>query len=440
MNVTTNIRRGWLAPVCLSCLAISACAGTTDTESTDSTDSTEGAGGPAGSGANDTGDGSGGPADSTGGTSGGGETGGPATPDEPGQPGADGCKLGAWQGNAVDLRAPSADPPCELTPEEVPMFVVLGWDDNGEAAGMDWSVELAADNTNSDGSAVHFTYYNTSVYAGGAGSSWKASYDTGHEIGNHTINHNTSNETDAATWEAELQGCHDTQVDLGISSDDIYGFRTPFLSHNDDTISTVQSMNYWYDCSLEEGYQSDQDGTNFLWPYTLDGGSPGNDLVADEWGSPVKGTVESHPGLWEMPVYTLMVPDDDACVELGIDPGLQQRVVDNIMASESWTWEPPKITGFDYNLWYSARLTREEFTAVLKHTLNLRLAGNRAPLLIGTHSSYYVAGWDGNSPNATADDRRAAVADFVEYATGLSSVRMTTAKATLDWIRNPEAL
>jgi hypothetical protein len=320
------------------------------------------------------------------------------------------------------------------------MFVVLGWDDNAEAEAMDWSTQLASSHSNADGSPVLFTYYNTTTYAGAAGQAWKSAYDLGHEMGNHTINHNTSNATDAATWEGELQGCHDTQVGLGISGTDIYGFRTPFLSGNDDTITAVQDMGYWYDCILEEGYQYDQDGTNFLWPYTLDEGSPGNDLVADEWQSPAKGTVEPHPGLWEMPAYTFIVPDDAACAELGIEPGLQQRVVENIMASESWTWEPPKITGFDYNLWFSARMTQEEVTATLKHTLNLRLAGNRAPFLAGTHTSYYVPSWDTNSPNANSDQRRAAIEDFVEYAVGLPDVRMTSAKKTLDWIRNPEAL
>jgi hypothetical protein len=68
------------------------------------------------------------------------------------------------------------------------------------------------------------------------------------------------------------------------------------------------------------------------------------------------------------------------------------------------------------------------------------MLGNRAPLLIGTHSSYYVASWDTNSPNAVVADRRAAIEEFVEYATSLPEVRVTSAKATLDWIRNPSAL
>ena len=246
------------------------------------------------------------------------------------------CSLGEWQGNTVDNRPPSADPPCDFEPEQVPMFVVLGWDDNAEAGGMQWSVDLASAYTNPDGSPVEFSYYNTSTYVGAAGASWKAAYDAGHEMGNHTITHTTSNNSDGATWTTEMQGCHDAQVGLGIDGAELYGFRAPFLSTSDATITTVQEMGYWYDCSLEEGYQYNQDGTNFLWPYTLDEGSPGNDLVADEWMSATKGTVTPHPGLWEMPSYALMVPDDAACAELGIEPGLQERIQANIMESEGW--------------------------------------------------------------------------------------------------------
>src|SRR5687768_14767723 len=64
--------------------------------------------------------------------------------------------LGDWTGTD-DVR-PSQDPPCGLAPAEVPLFVGIGWDDNGSAEGMDWAVGMLQDRQ------AHATFYMTSTY------------------------------------------------------------------------------------------------------------------------------------------------------------------------------------------------------------------------------------------------------------------------------------
>ena len=67
----------------------------------------------------------------------------------------------------------------------------------------------------------------------------------------------------------------DFSLGPGVTEEDIFGFRTPFLKYNNATFEALQAEGFVYDCSIEEGYQPDHDGTNYYWPYTLDEGSPG---------------------------------------------------------------------------------------------------------------------------------------------------------------------
>jgi hypothetical protein len=104
-----------------------------------------------------------------------------------------------------------------------------------------------------------------------------------------------------------------------------------------------------------------------------------------------------------------------------------------------------KITGLDYNLWAPAAVgaynfTKAEFVATLKYSLDQRLKGNRAPLLMGMHSFYYSSMY--TEPTSTGlADRRAAVSEFLDWALQAHpDVRIVTTKAVLDWIRNPVPL
>jgi hypothetical protein len=249
-------------------------------------------------------------------------------------------------------------------------------------------------------------------------------------------------------WLQEMNDCNSyITSQLGIPAEEILGFRTPFLKYANDTLEAVRQVGFRYDTSIEEGYEWDdatsasQDGTNFFWPYTLDNRSPGHTTQV-EWG---EGLVEiqPHPGLWELPVYAVVVPPDDKCEQYGVEPGLRTRL------KQRQTWFDVNgglITGFDYNLWASTSvggfaMTKAELLATLKYTLDQRLAGNRAPFLFGAHTDYYVASWNQNAAGTPSEtDRRAAIEEFLDYAKSKEEVEITTYKRVLEYVRNPTVL
>ncbi len=88
-------------------------------------------------------------------------------------------------------------------------------------------------------------------------------------------------------------------------------------------------------------------------------------------------------------------------------------------------------------------LTAPEFTDILKYTLDQRMRGNRAPLLIGLHSDIYSTIQDSDyrgTKNARA--RQLAIENFIEYAIAQypNEVRIVKAKDIIQWMRNPVGL
>lgn len=348
--------------------------------------------------------------------------------------------LGPWTGN--DNVAPSKQPPGGLRVDQVPMFVALGFDDNPNAEAVDWVVATLSALKNPpgtgkaathDGTAPRATFYNTSGFGSAASAAaWKAAGDAGFELANHTVNHlhgaggPGGMNFNAAGWRAEIEGCTDvlTGPTVGARPEQITGFRSPFGQYNAALFPVLKQLGFWYDCSIDEGQQADQDGTNYFWPYTLDNGSPGHTARTD------LPAIQSWPkGLWEMPIYALLAPPDSEAQKYGVPPGLRTKLGNN-----------GKITGMDWNLWFGIGVTGPEFTAVLKYTLDQRRKGNRAPLLIGMHSNIYGAAGNEVPPKATTAQARAAVTNFLSYALGLPEVRIVPTRAVLDWIRNPVPL
>jgi hypothetical protein len=353
--------------------------------------------------------------------------------------------LGPWTGK--DNVPPSAKPPGGLTPEQVPMFVSLGFDDNPYPDGISWATGVFSSLTNPigkrnaatyDGTTTRATFYNSSTYASAAGS-WKAAYNAGFETGDHTVHHYHGAAADMgmnfseAGWTKEIQGCIDFLVggSVGVKRTDVWGFRTPFLQYNTAVFPAVKALGFWYDCSIEEGHQQDQDGTNYLWPYTLDSGSPGNAT------HPRLTPIKTWPtGLWEMPAYRVIVPADEDAAKYGVAAGLRAKLLrlhpDGVGIAQG------KITGLDYNLWEDYNLTKAEFVATLENTLDVRRRGNKAPFLFGMHSAIYTN--NEPVPNASLAERKAAIVEFLKYALKYPDVRIVTTKAVLDWVRNPVPL
>jgi peptidoglycan/xylan/chitin deacetylase (PgdA/CDA1 family) len=269
---------------------------------------------------------------------------------------------------------------------------------------------------------------------------WKRAYDDGHEVGNHTVQHLDGATYTADQWEAELSGCNEV-LKTFMPADEIIGFRTPFLSYNDAELETVDGMGFHYDCSIEEGYEDKQDGTNFYWPYTLDNLSPGH-TVQVSWGEG-KVEINPHPGLWEIPVYAVFVPPDSKCEDYGVPSGLRAK----LKGIQDWfDVDGGSITGFDYNLWAirsagGFEMTKAEFLASLKYTFDQHYNGNRAPFTLGAHTAYYVDSWSQNAPGASAArDRQEAIEEFIDYVKTKPGVKVTSAKELMEWVRNPSAL
>lgn len=369
----------------------------------------------------------------------------------------------------TDNVPPSQNPPGGLLPSEVPQFVSIGFDDNMYSGlegslgdgGMKWAVDMFSTRFNPpgnnpatyDGAQATASFYYSTIYIStwGADSptlvkrAWREAWLQGHEIGNHTERHQNGRSWTVEAWLSELQTCHgwltkpykfnsvtyapDNTIGIGIPANEIYGFRTPYLAYNDNTMAAVKKMGYVYDCSINEGFQADQDGTNNFWPYTLDNGSPGNKVKDDP-------LVTSHPGLWEMPVYAVIAPPDEKCAEYGIPAGFRDRLK---LRNKDFDVATGKITGLDYNMWYTYEMSKAEYVATLKYTLDLKLNGNRAPFLFGAHTDYYSSKRD-NLQTSTYVERQQAMAEFVDYALSKNAVRVTSQIEALNWIKNPVKL
>ena len=113
----------------------------------------------------------------------------------------------------------------------------------------------------------------------------------------------------------------DPDSGMGIKREDIVGFRTPYLSYNEHVYYALEKLNFKYDATIEEGWQADQDGSNFFWPYTLDEGSPGDEYVAKVFYEKNEPFVKKHPGLWVLPEYVLIIPPDELCEKYGVKKG-----------------------------------------------------------------------------------------------------------------------
>ena len=351
------------------------------------------------------------------------------------------CMLSLAAASAADRLAPAAQPPAGLAPAQVPQFVLLGFDDNPVGERVDWVVKHLDAKRNPagagkaatfDGAPVRTIFFSNGRYWKDASTvaAHQRALAAGHEIANHTQNHEHGRQFTAEQWRKEMTACDDTFAAAGIPVKSLVGFRTPFLEYNAQTFAALAASGRLYDSSIEEGDQPGEDGTNFLWTYTLDEGSPGN--AADyKAGDPRR--VGHHPGLWEIPLHVFMVPADADCARYGATPGLRSRIGKNLKESYgAGTGEPTdKITGLDWNVFEAAKCDGPEFLAILKYTLDLRLAGNRAPFMIGGHTELYPL----NKP-----DRRKAVEDFVAYALSKPEVRFVTGPQLIGWLRAPQPL
>ena len=315
-------------------------------------------------------------------------------------------------------------PPGGLAVDNVPLFVSLGFDDNAYPDGMQWILDVMKSRVNPagrgnpctfDGAPARASFFNNShvgeMTEPGIKDAHQRAYRDGHEAANHTDSHaeTLQRNPDRALWVKELSTCTDYMVGLGIPRADIVGFRTPFLQQSEQTFEAIVDQKFRYDCSIEHFYGPG----GFVWPYTLDGGkAPMHTYQTAPMGK--------YAGLWELPVYELMT------------------------TTTGYT----SVTGFDYNIWISKRMTRAQAVDLFKASLQIRLAGgnspaNRAPLLIGAHTDLYSEKNTTANTQAAASvaDRRAAIEEFLTWAlTYHPAVRVVPYAEVLHWMQAPVGL
>ncbi|MBN1983713.1 MAG: polysaccharide deacetylase family protein [Chitinivibrionales bacterium] len=307
--------------------------------------------------------------------------------------------------HATDVCPPSFDPPKGAS--TVPQFIVLGFDDNNLADGMEWFLNLSRDLHNpGDGNRATFdrapvkaTFFfkgwvEDEAQVEAVHKTWKMAYDQGHEIANHTFTHEVVNAGDSKSWLSEITKCDSVLEMLGIPKSTVVGFRIPKLAGSEATFEALKQRGIQYDCSVE--HFADITSGKYIWPYTLENGRD----PKTSYNMPPNG---KYPGMWEFPVHQFSNGS----------------------------------TGFDYNVW-SSGTSGSGFCDLMKSTLKAH-SSNKAPLLIGVHSDYYsLKNKDADGAFAAkGEERRKGLADFIHYALTQSDVRFVTFKALLAWMRNP---
>ncbi|MCH2110609.1 MAG: polysaccharide deacetylase family protein [Polyangiaceae bacterium] len=338
----------------------------------------------------------------------------------------------------------SQSPPGGLAVEDTPLFVAFGFDDNIAADGM----KNITDTFQAQGVTATFfhstTYLNTQTQP-----EWMRAVSAGYEVANHTDTHNTSTSTTSASWSNEISTCYQklsAASPSGLGATAIFGFRAPFLAYNNELYGVLAQQMYWYDSSIEGGYDPAIDGTNHYYPYTLDSAGPDLTYLRGAGFTKTDFDFTARPGLMELAITSLIIPPDDVANEYGFEPAsapntwpnlksFRERVKDKFPGQKGTDYERTgyKVPGLDWNLLFDAQVTPSEFLAVLKYNFDLHRQGNRAPFLFGGHSNYY--------PNAApGPDRLQALNDFITYVKQFPEVRVVSYKEVFDFMREPKAL
>lgn len=363
----------------------------------------------------------------------------------------------------LDTLLPATTPPNDLDPSEVPQFIVVSSDDNGQVDGLKWFSEMMAQKQNPspevsnprtfDGDSIKASLYiagnvlknNTVVEL------LKGLYKRGFEMGNHTTNHvgtvtldwtkeEVSSHLTVKEYTKEVVDCNVGLVEkVGVKRSDIKGFRTPFIAYSDTVLETIDQQAFLYDASIISGnetWESIGDVGTYFWPYTMEEGTP-SATADNHYTNAFDLYIGKHPGLWEMPVQMFQAPEDSLCEKYGTTPGLRKRITDSV----SYASPNGKVDAVDYNLWSTFKLNKEDHIATLNYSLDKSYYGNRAPLFYVIHSDFYTDNSYYSSSFKSvekAEDRRATLEAFIDYALTKPNVRFVSAEQLIDWLRDPQ--
>ncbi|ERP31598.1 polysaccharide deacetylase [Chitinivibrio alkaliphilus] len=200
-------------------------------------------------------------------------------------------------------------------------------------------------------------------------------------------------------WRGLIQLGEDVLVNEGnVPANGVRGFRAPRLEINSAQFFALADLGYLWDGGSEEGYEYHRDGTNFLWPYTVDNG------IVNSWTQYSRGgrrTVDSLPtgsGLWNLHTNAVIVPEgireqvwaNHAAILDGAPDGDRPSSSDSV----HWVQNNGKITAYDFNTWIMWGMEESTWLESMQHTMEQRLDGNRSPFHFGMHTDYHTPIYD----------------------------------------------
>jgi len=232
-------------------------------------------------------------------------------------------------------------------------------------------------------------------------------------------------------WEGLIKlGDEELNIALGLSVAAGTGvsFRAPRLEINSNMFWALKNLNYLYDCGNEEGYEYNMNGTNYLWPYTTDNGSP--NVAWQRMAGENKTNFDSLPqGLWQFPVSVLIVPEEGGHRERVWNSYADISAVDKrpqTKEDKDHFMKNGKITGFDFNLFILYGADKAASIATMRYSLDQRMNGGKSPMQIGCHTDYFTPMYDYGTLMVdntykvalkynTWQDRKAVFEDIVDY-------------------------
>ncbi len=256
-------------------------------------------------------------------------------------------------------------------------------------------------------------------------------------------------------WKGIIElGEEDLEIELGMKprrkGGKIGAFRAPRLEVTSGLFYALKDLGYEYDCGLEDGYQYHVNGTNFYWPYTMDNGAPN---LTHQRMIGAKVSVESTPaGLWQYPVNAMIVPEDIR-EEVYANYAIVARADGFAPTPEDstfWVEQSGRVTGFDFNMFILWGMTKETALKTLKHNLDLRMQGGKAPMQVGAHTDYFTPIYDNATLRSPAniktfglciehnwnnwEDRKATFEEFIDYGMDKGAYFWSGTK-TIDYVR-----
>ncbi|KAG0744879.1 hypothetical protein G6F57_004746 [Rhizopus arrhizus] len=273
----------------------------------------------------------------------------------------------------------SQSPPGGLSPKDTPQFVTVTFDDSIQTGLFQTALSMV-NVTNPNGCPGHGTWFVSMQYTDfSLVQQW---YAAGNEIADHTFTHvGTPSAQEISACKSMLNAYG------GIPNSKIQGFRAPFLNYTKDTLNILSQQGFLYDSS------SSAVTDDAYWPYTLDNG-----MANDCWTGICNTGQIKLPGLWEIPMYSVL------------DNGSIPQLMDVYLAG----------TPSDVTAWSNA--------AFDKH-----YNGNRQPFGIYVHPTHLTSYPSLPDPK----DQFNGVISFIQSVASKPDVWFVTNQQLLQWMKNP---